>query len=220
MVLFGDSQAHMLAGAFDAMASTRHWKLVVLAKDACPPWFSAYPKPGGGAFPACAGFHRFAIHEIRSLGATAVFLAGWTHSAAIDAPGLARLMTTMGQLGVSTGVLGPVPTFARAGHGLDPVDCLAANPSSIQQCTVSLAAARSGFAAVDHAMEAVARRTGAHAIDVSRLFCARGLCPPVVAHRLVSGDTHHVTWVYSNFISGGLGDLVAPVLDAAAGTGR
>jgi hypothetical protein len=91
--------------------------------------------------------------------------------------------------------------------------CLAANTTAIQNCTLSYTpGAGSPFGAALLRDEEGAKASGAELIPTVQWFCAKDRCPAVVGRRLVYIDPDHATIVYSEYLSTVLRDALSKVL--------
>jgi len=95
---------------------------------------------------------------------------------------------------------------------LSPTTCLLEHLTNVQAC--ALVAPTTANSAWMNAFTLAA--AGAHVplIDVSKLMCANGRCPPVVNRVLVRFDTLHVTGAFANYTASALGDLLVDYLPA------
>ena len=216
MVLLGDSQAHMWSTGFDRMAQEQHWKLVVLSKGGCPPWIAPATRPGGGPFPACEAFRNFALREITTLKASAVFVTGDTTPLYRHPDGLTKLLDRLGPTGAKVGVLGTIPWYRNNWQGPDPTSCLSTHQDAVQECNLSRHTLDHVFGPINAVLERSSHSRGADYISVTNLFCTSATCPIIVANRIVYQDPLHMTWIYSDYLGRPLGTLVAPTLATAS----
>lgn len=80
--------------------------------------------------------------------------------------------------------------------------CLAANPTAIQNCTLSYTlGSSSSFGAALRRDTAAARAANAVLIPTVQWMCARDRCPTVVSDHLVYLDADHISISYSEFLS-------------------
>jgi peptidoglycan/LPS O-acetylase OafA/YrhL len=137
MVLLGDSQATMWAGGFNLAAQKAGWKLVVLAKDGCPPWLQHYLTPGLSPYPQCDAWHSFTSRTIAQLRPQLVIATGAAGPlGTTPAAAVTRLVTALKADGSRVGILSNTPWF-NSPNVPQPPDCLAQHSSSLQICNLS-----------------------------------------------------------------------------------
>ncbi len=91
-------------------------------------------------------------------------------------------------------------------------DCLAAHETDVQACSFP-AAPNPGL--VYHAAEQqAARESGATYIDVAPWFCTH-ICTALIGNYVVYSDGGHATATYITYLSGVLGDALAPEMREA-----
>jgi peptidoglycan/LPS O-acetylase OafA/YrhL len=215
MVLYGDSHAAMWFQAMDDIATRAHWKLVVLAKSACPAAPLATEAPGvRGDWPACDQWHAFAIRRINEIDPNILVVS---EASNYDTPNGVFYTRAQWQQGVEQLfkrvtapksvklVLGDIPSSRGA-------DCLTAHTADVQACSSS---PHSPLSPYNNAEKRAAAATGARYIDVTPWFCAK-TCSVVVGNYDVYLLGDHVAVGYSQFLEGVLSDaLELPTLGQA-----
>jgi peptidoglycan/LPS O-acetylase OafA/YrhL len=216
LVVYGDSHAVMWLQAFNAIAARAHWRLVVLAKEACPAEFITVTDPPGlrqpgGPYLECNQWHRWAVRWInehhpnmvvvsqRSLylvpsssGRAAVY-----GSAAQWERGLQAMLDAVTVPGVEKVVLGNIPERANAAP-----TCLSEHSADVQACTTPVA--QSIPVAYNAAEERAAAATGAQYLGVVPWFCS-SVCTDVIKGFLVYIDEFHVSSTYAQYLEVVLG---------------
>jgi len=216
VALIGDSHAAIWNPAFQQIAQQRHWRLVTLAKAACPvldlrganhfrrlvellehceQWRAHIMDRLAAERPklvVVSVFRGYGVHE--SLTGFTSFDPEWIDS-------LTRLVQRLRGFGARVLVLGPVPDLQLA----VPI-CLSKHLDDATACSASRPAAVNapGIAAESAATEA----GGGRYDDLTELFCTTDRCPSIVGNTMVYVDSSHLTFEYSR--------LLAPVIGALA----
>jgi peptidoglycan/LPS O-acetylase OafA/YrhL len=214
MVLYGDSHALMWLPAFDAIAQSAHWRLMVFGADACPaePVTVEILAGLGGAGTAdlpCDQWHRWVPGEINRARPQLVIVTQESNYGNPAAPrtspglftagqwarGLARLLGSIHLANADKVVLGNVPALAQP-----PPACLADHLSDVQACSTP---APESVPPLYQAERAAAQDAGARYIDPQPWFCS-SVCTPVIDHYLVYMDQFHITSTYALFTENAL----------------
>ena len=215
MVLLGDSQAAVFAEGFDQMAKVHHYRLVVLAKDECPPWLASYVTTSGGVFPACDAWHKFEVSSILSLHPDAVVVAGasgknWQSSSEIRA--INDLVRVLSPSVAKIAILSNMPSFLGRLPSLIPPNCLLSHPDDLKLCNLSASSWHRSQLAFRVTLQSAAKLSGAKFVNIDDLFCTQITCPVVVARHQVYFDFYHIMASYGSFVSPALWELLKPVL--------
>ncbi len=220
VALVGDSQSAMFNPAFEALTEERGWRLLRLAKVACPivdlpsaTHFNAMAE----AFSRCAHWRAGIMDRLRAERPALVVVssargygndglgiwgqAGFDHFDTGWVGGLGRFTAEMRALGSQVLVLGPTP----GSSGLVPV-CLSAHVDDPMACSFPVPrwVSPAGIARERAAVEG----SGGQYADITELFCARGQCPVIVGNVMVFYDAGHLSREYSL--------TLAPVMGALA----
>jgi hypothetical protein len=208
MVLLGDSQAHMWAPAFISIADAQHERLIILAKDACPPWLATYLTTGMTPFPQCTAFHSWSLAEIKRLHPAQIYVTGAEGPlgvSSIDVKPVASLLNDLRKISSSTTVLSNIPWPTN-----DPVTCLSAHSGDIGGCNMSDGEFNSLYGKFHTTLKEAAKSSGATFANVDSLFCTKSTCPVVVANHLVYYDDYHITWQYAAYVANALDQMLTP----------
>jgi hypothetical protein len=220
VALIGDSQAAMFNPAFESLTEKRGWRLLRLAKVACPvvdlpsaKHFNSFAE----GFSRCAHWRAGIMDRLRAERPTLVVVSSaraygsdglgvWGKSGFDNfddgwVAGLGSLTSQMRALGSQVLVLGPTP----GASGLVPV-CLSAHMDDPVACFFPLPrwASPAGIARERAAVEG----SGGQYADTTELFCARGQCSVIVGNVMVFYDSLHLSREYSL--------TLAPVMGALA----
>ncbi|HTT60011.1 MAG TPA: SGNH hydrolase domain-containing protein [Acidimicrobiales bacterium] len=212
MILLGDSQAHMWAPAFIAIARAQHERLIVLAKDACPPWLATYLTTGMSPFPQCTAFHKWALSEIQKLRPAQVYVTGAEGPLGVSSINLkpvSSLLKDIRKISPSTSVLSNIPWPTN-----DPVTCLSAHSSDISGCNMPEGEFKSLYGKFHTTLKEAAKSSGATFVNVDALFCTKFTCPVVVANHLVYYDDYHITWQYADYVATALDQMLSATFKA------
>jgi hypothetical protein len=208
MVLLGDSQAQMWAPAFIAIADAQHERLIILAKDACPPWLATYLTTGMSPFPQCTAFHSFTLAEIKTLHPAQIYVTGAEGPLGVSSINLkpvSSLLKDLLKVSSSTTVLSNIPWPV-----INPVTCLSAHSSNIGGCNMSEGEFNNLYGKFHKTLKEAAKSSGATFANLDSLFCTKSTCPVVVANYLVYYDDYHITWQYADYVADALGQMLAP----------
>jgi peptidoglycan/LPS O-acetylase OafA/YrhL len=209
VALIGDSHAAMWTPAFQQIAAQRHWRLQMMAKEACP----VVDARAGSAFSNlvedlqhCQQWREEIVARVKAERPRLVVVSVWRgygidetmsgfrayDRAWID--GMTRLVRQLRETGTHVLVLGPIPSP----HANVPI-CVSGHLDDVTACALSRSASvdRSGIAA-----EAAATAAGGgQYADLSDLFCTAERCPVIVGNTLVYLDVSHLTLQYSRVLT-------------------
>ncbi|OYN75027.1 acyltransferase family protein [Mycolicibacterium sphagni] len=215
VALIGDSHAAMWTPAFQQIAAQQHWRLDMMAKEACPIMDVAV----GTAFRRliedfqhCEEWRAEVMARLKAqpprLVVVSVFrgygvdevMTGFKayNPAWIDS--LTRLVRQIRDIGSRVLVLGPIP----GPHSNVPI-CLSGHLDDATACALSRSAAvdQSGIAA-----EAAATTAGGgQYADLTDLFCTAQRCPVIVGNTLIYMDVSHLSIPYARQLAPAIGAL-------------
>jgi peptidoglycan/LPS O-acetylase OafA/YrhL len=215
VALIGDSHAAMWTPAFQEIATQRHWRLDMMAKEACP----IMDVEVGGAFRRliedlqhCQQWRTEVMDRLKAQHPRLVVMSVWRgygidetmtgfrgfNPAWIDS--LTPLVQQLRGTGAQVLVLGPLPSP----HANVPI-CLSGHLDDAAACALDRSAAvnQSGIAAEAAAVKA----GGGEYVDLSDLFCTAERCPVVVGNTLVYMDVSHLSIAYSRLLTPAIGAL-------------
>ncbi len=209
VALIGDSHAAMWTPAFQAIAAQRHWRLMMMAKEACP----LMDARAGNAFgnlvedlQHCQQWRDGIIARLAAERPKLVVVSMWrgygidetmsgfTGYDAAWIEGMTHLVRQIRDSGAQVLVLGPIPSP----HANVPI-CVSGHLDDASACALSRSASVdvSGIAA-----EATATTAGGgQYADLSDLFCTSERCPVIVGNTLVYLDVSHLTLQYSRVLT-------------------
>jgi peptidoglycan/LPS O-acetylase OafA/YrhL len=222
LVLFGDSHAVQWHPALERIAQRRGWKLVTLAKPACPAADVEVVNPRlRRAYVECTRWRARALRHIRELRPAAVVMASARFyvspnrqsrvSPAQWRDGTRRTVAALDSLGIPTLLLHDTPSppvdvpdcLARATHrGRDPV----------RACTMPRArVVREDARLAEH--EAIQGLGLVTSVDPTEWLCTGPVCEPVRDGMVIYRDHSHLAPSYARHLVPAL----MPRLDAAMG---
>jgi hypothetical protein len=221
LVLTGDSQAWMWEPAFDQWGLSSKWRVVVLAKGACPPWPDTQQEyVNSSAFPACAVFQSRVAKFINTTHPSVVVAAGLrpmipTLTVSRVDSDVKRFVSSISPSRARVLIVGPSPSFYAydylAHSTLSAPNCLASHSNELQLCD--------GIAKkqlLDYFMNIVINETQlpgtSKLLNLTQLLCS-GECPMLAKGILVYIDSDHVSYDWAVHVSGALGDVLAPELN-------
>ncbi|MDY6811430.1 MAG: SGNH hydrolase domain-containing protein [Actinomycetota bacterium] len=219
VALVGDSHAAMWTPALRQVAEERDWRLLMLAKGACPLMDLPITNPLRRLlqqFQHCALWRTEILARLRAERPQLVVVSMWrgygideslTGFTAYDPVWIESLKQLVGDLrgtGAKVLVLGPTPSPTSS----VPI-CLSGHLNDVPACSPrrSVAVDESGIAA-EHSATTSA---GGDYVDLTELFCTTERCPVIVGNTLVFFDRYHLTLEYS----GQLGPVIGSLADRA-----
>jgi hypothetical protein len=218
MVLLGDSRAQMWFQTINQIATASRWRLVVLAKGACPAALGSFRLvdngvPTSAPSAACDNWHRFVISAVKAIkpqlivdaSAPNLYLVGDQYSAPPS-----QVKTAVSKFldalppGAQKVVLGGFPN-----PDPSPDICLSKNPTAIQLCAFRPTALQ---LALNSAARAAAAKSGAGYISEQPWLCAAE-CPAVIAGIIpYTIDGFHIQSDYATYLTGVLWAAMKPYL--------
>jgi hypothetical protein len=215
IALIGDSHAAMWMPAFQQIAAQQHWRLDLMAKEACPimdvhvgtafrrliesfqyceQWraeIMARLKAQPPRLVVVSVFRGYGVDEIMT--GFKAYNPAW-----LD--GLTRLVRQLRDIGTQVLVLGPIP----GPHTNVPI-CLSGNLDDATACAPTRSAAVDQSGITDEAAAITAG--GGQYADLSDLFCTAQRCPVIVGNTLVYMDVSHLSIPYSQQLAPAIGAL-------------
>jgi hypothetical protein len=218
VVLFGDSHALQYFPALQDIARRRGWRLVHLAKAACPPSrVRVVSTILRREYPECDRWREHALQRIDRERPAMVVTTGSARYTVVT--GGERLDRRASQAALAVGY---EPTLERLGAAAAEVivlrdtprppiyvpDCVADAMDDLRRC----AFARSAALDVPDPITVAARGVpGTRVIDPTGQFCAGTLCPAVIGDVLVYRNSGHVTATYTATMAPWLGRRLPPL---------
>jgi hypothetical protein len=209
IVLIGDSHAQMWVPALNQIGSRLGYKLVVITKASCPAAdLDIYDYTRNKPYVECSKFHQFAIARAKQLKPNILILASLARGISL-ANGVGKgISPATWQAGVFK-TLSAIPAQKKIVIGDIPFlgpdggpDCLAANGSNVQACSLSEKTATSQLQTA--AEEKAAAQAHATFIDTTPWFCAQSKCYAVIGKYDIYSDDAHIDATYSDFLSNAL----------------
>jgi SGNH domain (fused to AT3 domains) len=208
MAVIGDSHANQWAPAFEAFGKADHWKVILFSKAACTPGiYPTYVDPlTNRLYTQCNVWRNRVIARVGRLKPNVVVIASELRTIDVNPAGMVTSIKDYEKSGARVIYLEDTPSPQEI---LSVPDCLAKNPSHIQQCGMLRKAATTrleGF--VQRRIESTAaKQAGAGLIDPTPWFCTATICPPIINNMIVYQDASHITATYARWL--------APVMSAA-----
>nr|WP_264003992.1 acyltransferase family protein [Mycolicibacterium sphagni] len=209
IALIGDSHAAMWTPAFQQIATQQHWRLQMMAKEAC----ALIDARGGGTFSQlvedlqhCQQWRDEILSRLAAEHPRLVVVSVW-RGYGIDETmsgfraydqvwldGMTHLVRQLRDMGTQVLVLGPIPSP----HANVPI-CVSGHLDDVAACSLSRSAAvdQSGISAEARATAA----GGGQYADLSDLFCTAERCPVIVGNTLIYLDVSHLTLQYSRVLT-------------------
>ena len=218
MVVYGDSHVLMWFPAFETIAATDHWQLIVLAKTYCPADNLTIANPsalGSANSPdlACDNWHRWAVGEINRLKPQVLVVsqesiyqvpvANASTPKWVSAPewenGLRSLYASLKDRNTRNIILGNIPVLQRR----EP-SCLASHRSNVQFCSSPKATSVLWTNKIE--MDE-AKALGIQYIDTVPWFCSQ-TCTAEVGNYNVYMDGIHMNATFARYLEGVLGKAI------------
>jgi len=207
MVVYGDSYALMWLPAFNAIARSAHWRLIVLSKPYCPAEFvtivnqPSYGTPNGPDT-VCNQWHTWALNRINAIKPSLLVITQLneyeTPGTATSPPalfpvdewssGLTDLLQAIRVPNVRKVFLGGTPGAAQ----LTPT-CLANHLDDVQACSGS---ASNGYNPIER-QAAISSKT--EYVDTNPWYCTT-ICTPIIEKYCVYLDGIHITSVWAIYL--------------------
>ncbi|WP_179474934.1 acyltransferase family protein [Mycolicibacterium vinylchloridicum] len=215
VALIGDSHAAMWMPAFQELAPQRHWRLQLMAKEACPIMDVAVGTAFRRlieSFQFCEQWRAEVLSRLQAQPPQLVVVSAFRgygfdeemtgfkayNPAWIES--LTRLVRQLRDMGSQVLVLGPIASP----HANVPI-CLSGNLDDATACAPSRSAAVNQPGVTAEATATTAG--GGQYADLSDLFCTAERCPVVVGNTLVYMDVSHLSIPYSRQLAPAIGAL-------------
>jgi hypothetical protein len=213
MVVYGDSHASMWAAALANVANDNGWKLRLFSLGGCPgPDLKFLSSQTRAPNENCDTFHVSAMASIQALHPDLVIVTSYSDELLADSSiptpsrwqqGLESMFNKLAQPGTRLAMLGNIPMWSN-----NDARCLAAHVTAVQECSASVA---EGTPANLDAERAAASAAGALYIPTLPWVCAER-CEPVIADIRVFNNQYHFTRMYTDYVTGALGEALRPAL--------
>jgi hypothetical protein len=203
-VLFGDSHAFEYFSPIERIARKRHWRLMELTKQGCPPadvlvWATFL----GRAYPECGDWQRSALRSMQAGRPAMIIAAGSAHYGVIE--GDTRLAGAANMRALGSGyermlrklesIAGRVVFLTDSPRApQDPPDCVAEHLDHLRRCAFKRGPAIANAQSIRTAVSGVA---GLRVVDPTPEYCPRKLCPAVIGNVLVYRNSGHITDTYA-----------------------
>ncbi|WP_382307253.1 acyltransferase family protein [Herbiconiux sp. UC225_62] len=206
VALFGDSHAAQWFPGLKAWAESSGVTLETHTKSSCPS-VEIDVTLNGVPFTQCDKWRQDVIDYIADTKPDLVLLANYYHSADSDPQqweqGLRDTITELGT--VDAAILADSPFM-----GQNPSICLSAHLTDTTACDRTPEFALTS--PIRDAEARVAAATETPLIDLNDYFCSAEACPPIISNIAVYRDPHHVSSVFSEYLSDPLGERLESVL--------
>ena len=217
LLAVGDSHNNALLPAYVQMAHRYHWRIDIAGHNSCY-WTAALQvKATTDLTSACAAWDAALSHYIATHGGYDAILTTFSFmrssvaatpgSTVSDATvrGLRAAWAPVAKRGIPVVAIRDVPRMRG-----DVVACVARwGLRAATSCALPRAVSLSD---VNFMAPAVARTPGAVLVDLTRYFCDRSVCRPVIGHVLAYKDHDHITGTFSATLGPYLGQAVATAL--------
>ncbi len=220
VALIGDSHAAMFNPGFQELVARRDWRMILMAKAACPVVDLPITSRFNGLaemFQTCQKWRDVVMQRLRAERPQLVVLAtsrgysgngtgiwGQRDFQMYDSAWISQLsdfVREIRRLGPQMLVLGPAPVAPT----VTPI-CISGNLDDATRCEYSPGQVIDASGRKDEERSVLAN--GGHYGNVAELLCAGDRCPVIVGNLMVSYDGSHLSREYSQFLSPALGALV------------
>ena len=213
VALIGDSHAAQWTAPLIQIAKEERFRLLILAKSACPPVNLARSSVKLGTFPECERWNISVMLRLKGIRPDVALLAGYTgYAIERDLDSYQHRLTAWGmkldELSVFTKpiLLGDTPY---PNHDV-PV-CLSANVPSPSKCLRSQAAMSLSKYGRDAEVDAATTRL-VPVVNTFELVCPSLKCPVVVGNILVYRDQSHISATFAKWLTKPLAKKLTPLL--------
>lgn len=199
----GDSHNNTLIGVYRRIAERNNWRIDVAGFGGCYLTTAVQRQPSDIEAKICRSWQSEVAAIAHRNNYDAIIV---THSArdrlVVPKPGETREVATVRGMVEAWRNLPPVPILAIRDNPVMPktiLSCVTEHRNmAATACAVPQATA---LAAFDGQAEAARQVPSARVIDVTHLYCANNVCPPVIGHVLVYRDHSHITATYAATLS-------------------
>jgi peptidoglycan/LPS O-acetylase OafA/YrhL len=209
VVLFGDSHAFQYFSPIERLARRRHWRLVELTKQGCPPAdVTVWATFLGRAYPECGAWQRKQLQQMAGARPAMIVVSGSAHYGVMDAAG-GRLQDAAGLEALGSGYARMLTRLqALTAHVVFLTDsprppqyipdCVAESLGHLRRCAFQRGPA---VADAKRVRSAVAGVPGVQVLDATPEYCPRRLCPAVIGNVLVYRNSGHITDTYTRTLT-------------------
>ena len=185
IVVVGDSHANAWSPAFDAFATTYHWRFVLFAKAACPPGvYPTYVSPlNNQIYTECNQWRNNMFARLKEMRPSVILVTSEIRVNEVDPAGMVQSIREFESTGARVIYMEDTPEPLKLGSVPDGRQ----HPTDIQQCALyrdNPGSRLDAFAPRRLEAEAV-QGAGAIVIDPSVWFCTATTCPPVINNIVV-----------------------------------
>ncbi len=214
VVLIGDSHVHQWLPAFDELGRTRHWRVVLWSKAACPVAdITLFNFLLGRTYTSCDTWRQATLARIAAMRPELVIAsqrdsgAGPGTSATTWAEATVKTLRTIAADGSKVAF-----TLDSPSPGQPVPDCIGLHLADVRVCNTQL---RVGFGdpAKRAAVAAAVAAAGFEIIDPTPFMCDGVRCPVIVGNAIAYRDSNHVTATYARFLA----PMFEPFLPAEPG---
>jgi len=227
VALFGDSHARQWTPAFEALVQEKGWRLVEIAKDACPSAdVEIFNSTLKRSYFECDTWRKAAIDRLVAMRPAVIvvsnrqlqnFSSGLRPKEQVWGEATRRTLQRFDSAGIQTVLLRDTPD-----PQTDILDCLTGDlswwsrwrASKRDPCNSSREQALDG-ALFRAEQDALAGLRHASVLDLSDFFCDGPVCPPIRNEMIVYRDDSHITWKFARSLAPALADRLVPLLQAA-----
>jgi hypothetical protein len=209
VVLFGDSHARMWLPALLPLATTDHFKIVVLGEDGCPVISVALT----GSHSGCLGDTRSVVKTIVAMRPDAIIISDrttWLKSVTSSEwqKGFVTTLKDLAPAKASIAVMGDIQIF----NG-PVISCLAINPTRVQRCSVS----NPNPQQPSHATAEKSASEAEHVtyVNPTPWLCTSSKCSPIIGSYIAYWDAFHISVPYAAYLTGVVGTALAKTLRTA-----
>ncbi|MDX6254029.1 MAG: hypothetical protein QOJ11_363 [Frankiales bacterium] len=204
LVLVGDSHAAGWLAAYDTYGKRNSYRIILLAKPACPPGvYTNYVDGGlGRVYTECDTWRTNMFAAVKRIKPNVVVVTSQLRNIAINPDGEVAAIVNFKASGAQKVIYQQDNPFPATVVGNIP-DCLLKNASDIQKCSVQRSDPLARMDAMaQRGLEAkAAEEAGAKIMDTSEWFCTKTTCPPVVNDIVVFKDDNHLTKTYIDYLT-------------------
>jgi peptidoglycan/LPS O-acetylase OafA/YrhL len=213
LILFGDSHAMQYFPALEALAESRHWRLITLTKAECTPGeVKIRSMVADREYSQCDDWREDALKRIETADpkTATVVMSGDTVYTPYDSEGQ-ELSGEAGAAAMESGYLSTLKRINRVGLKTIVIKDLPASTSDVPSCVSedlshleSCAFRRVVDKTKEFDVRAAESAPGTHLIDLTPEVCPARLCRAVIGDALVYRDKSHLTATFARTLAPGL----------------
>ena len=213
VALIGDSHSAQWTAPLIQIANEERFRLLILAKSACPPVQLARSSAKLGAFPECERWNDSVMKRLKDERPEVTLLAGYTgYAIERELDSYKHRLTAWGtKLDKLSSFTRPVLIGDSPYPNHDVPVCLSANISNPSKCLRTQTAMSLSDAGRAAEVDAATTRS-VPVVNTFELVCPTRKCPVIVGNILVYRDESHISATFAKWLTKPLAEKLTPLL--------